>query len=57
MKTCTFLGHRDTPLEVVPLLRAVVEELAKKRPQTGHTAQEAWEIFQREYLPKIEAPQ
>lgn len=39
------------------LALAIMAELAKKRPHTGHTAQEAWEIFQREYLPKIEAPQ
>lgn len=80
MKTCTFFGHRDSPVEVLPFLRAVVEEmieteetemfyvgnrgrfdemalLAKKRPHRGHTAQEALEIFQREYLPRIDQPE
>lgn len=30
MKTCTFFGHRDTPVDVLPLLQAVVEELIEE---------------------------
>ena len=34
MKTCTFFGHRDTPKEIEPSLRAVLTELVEQKGVT-----------------------